>query len=599
MSCWEILEITPTADEREIRRAYAKKLKVTRPDEDPSGYQALREAFEEAQQLAPYYQEMEQEEEEFSPFEEEALKTELEEAKSEESAVNFSNEFSEVLQKEIQPYDPEAEKDEPEYQFEIQENNETEYSEPDYSESDALLNEIHRIATNEGEVELEKQWRNLYFELNQLPLEQTDYISWQVWRLFQELKIDNPFVWAQWAGHFKWHNDYRFAQYCDLDQLEYVREKVKLARILNKRKITTFNNSTKRIETKTAPILSAIYERFSQGSRYVFTLFYLMLISPFAKTEESRNQSEYTQLTYLMPKLKDIFFHAGVCRTWLLIISIFLLYMPYIIDVSTNVDKSNEFSLVSILVASNIAIFILLIITGISILFVITLKQFIYKPSLVITELNMIIEGIIPLIILICTLIIAPETILDKVQYNLIIITAMAWSLSKSYDEDYSFWASHFMPSLIIAMILASFEILTTQNIYLVLTSIALWININFYIINFRFTIIRKLMEINYKLCNEIPSEGDILKLPINFIASLFYWTFFLPFHTARLYYNVQTKIVFFDIIAFALILAFPFLSFVGNYYALFYTFMLYLAVIVQFKLKDWVFKRLKIENNT
>lgn len=597
MSCWEILEITPTADERAIRRTYAKKLKVTRPDEDPEGYQTLREALEEALQLAPYYQETAQEE--FSPFEEQAPESDLEVAKSEESAVNFSNEFSDEPQKEIQPYVPEAEQEKHEYQFEIQENHETEYSEPDYSEADALLSEIFHLVNNEGEEALKTEWERLHFKLTQLPLEQTDYITWQAWRLFQDLKIDNPFVWAQWAGYFNWHNDYQFAQYCDLDQLEYVREKVKLARILNKRRITTFNNSTKRIETKTTPILSAIYDRFSQGSRYLFTLFYLVLISPFAKTEENRNLSEYKQLNHLMPKLKDIFFHAGVCRTWLLIISIFLLYMPYIIGEAQNTDKSNIFSLVSTLIASNISIFILLIITSVSILFVINLKQFVYKPSLVITELNMVIEGIIPLIVLICTLIIAPETILDKVQYNFIIIAVMAWSLSKSYDEDYSLWASHFVSSLIIAVILASFKMITTQNIYLVIASIALWVNINFYLMNFRFSFIRKLMEINYKLCNVMPSEGDILKLPINAVISLFYWTFFLPFHTARLYYNVGTKIVFFDIIAFALILSFPFLSFVGNYYALFYTIMLYLAVIIQFKIKNWVFKRLKIEDNT
>lgn len=54
MNCWQILDIQPTSDEREIRRAYAKKLKVTRPDEDAAAYQQLREAFDEALRLAPY-----------------------------------------------------------------------------------------------------------------------------------------------------------------------------------------------------------------------------------------------------------------------------------------------------------------------------------------------------------------------------------------------------------------------------------------------------------------------------------------------------------------------------------------------------------------
>lgn len=41
---WSVLEIEPTSDEKAIRKAYAAKLRVTRPDEDPEGFQALLEA---------------------------------------------------------------------------------------------------------------------------------------------------------------------------------------------------------------------------------------------------------------------------------------------------------------------------------------------------------------------------------------------------------------------------------------------------------------------------------------------------------------------------------------------------------------------------
>jgi len=52
MSIWQTLELSPTRDEGEIRRAYARQLKKHRPDSDPAGYQQLREAFDEAKRRA-------------------------------------------------------------------------------------------------------------------------------------------------------------------------------------------------------------------------------------------------------------------------------------------------------------------------------------------------------------------------------------------------------------------------------------------------------------------------------------------------------------------------------------------------------------------
>lgn len=47
-SIWRELAIAPSTDEREIRRAYARRLKIVHPEDDPQGFQALRAAFDQA-----------------------------------------------------------------------------------------------------------------------------------------------------------------------------------------------------------------------------------------------------------------------------------------------------------------------------------------------------------------------------------------------------------------------------------------------------------------------------------------------------------------------------------------------------------------------
>ncbi|PNK61184.1 DnaJ domain-containing protein [Psychrobacter sp. FDAARGOS_221] len=47
-SCWDILGIAPTADDKAIKKAYALKLKQNKPDKNPAGFRAVREAYEQA-----------------------------------------------------------------------------------------------------------------------------------------------------------------------------------------------------------------------------------------------------------------------------------------------------------------------------------------------------------------------------------------------------------------------------------------------------------------------------------------------------------------------------------------------------------------------
>lgn len=70
-SLWDILGTEPTGDERAIKRAYAKRLKITRPEDDPEAFQQLRDAYEYALHHAPRFAE------ELAELREEAEETEV------------------------------------------------------------------------------------------------------------------------------------------------------------------------------------------------------------------------------------------------------------------------------------------------------------------------------------------------------------------------------------------------------------------------------------------------------------------------------------------------------------------------------------------
>jgi hypothetical protein len=92
MECWTVLQLPEDADERSIKRSYARLLKNCRPDDDAEGFQRLREAYEQALNIARWRAEHEEQE------------AEVIEAPVAEQAYGSLNQYSDFI--DVHPVSP-------------------------------------------------------------------------------------------------------------------------------------------------------------------------------------------------------------------------------------------------------------------------------------------------------------------------------------------------------------------------------------------------------------------------------------------------------------------------------------------------------------
>jgi tetratricopeptide (TPR) repeat protein len=103
LNIWDILEIKPTEDTGVIRKAYAAKLKIHHPEDDPAGYQRLREAFDRAMKLAKagflaaYEDELDEDEEELDDEDYDGQENEPREIDSGSSLLEEENFHDDLL----------------------------------------------------------------------------------------------------------------------------------------------------------------------------------------------------------------------------------------------------------------------------------------------------------------------------------------------------------------------------------------------------------------------------------------------------------------------------------------------------------------------
>lgn len=257
--CWKILEINSTSDEKAIRRAYAKKLKVTRPDEDPAGYQALRAAFDEALVQAAYQREYEERAaaNRADSLLEEADSAQLSTESADESPLQagefepcFANEAENSTACEPCPIEvsladsaheeitsnPAPEEISYVYQdsaLHDEADAEALAEEPLEASAldlvDVLLMEIDEVFETEGEIGILKNWVNWQARIESLPFDESPIFSRALLQRFFAYPVENNYLIQLWTNYFQWHKDYVMAEQLTPEGIHLLQAKVERA----------------------------------------------------------------------------------------------------------------------------------------------------------------------------------------------------------------------------------------------------------------------------------------------------------------------------------------------------------------------------------
>lgn len=193
-SDWEQLGIAPTRDLVAIKRAYAVRLKLTRPDDDAEAYQALRGAYERAQYWARYVEDEDEDENDEDTADE---------------SPDTSVEVAPMVEAQAPVAPPAAVAPEPEPELELG----PEWLEPDSPADDetpeALAQRSFDCWRAGGDQALVEAWPQIEAALSRLPLSQRAEASAR----FADLVIsvpNLPYAFLQpLQSHFGWLGDFR------------------------------------------------------------------------------------------------------------------------------------------------------------------------------------------------------------------------------------------------------------------------------------------------------------------------------------------------------------------------------------------------------
>ncbi|MGX2949390.1 hypothetical protein ACWIUA_00580, partial [Ursidibacter sp. B-7004-1] len=284
MNCWSILEINPTSDEKEIRRAYAQKLKITRPDSDPDGYQELRAAFDYAIKIAPYYAEDNEDDNDLYTLSDEDSTNN----KYETDTYILENIYIEECDKKCEePINPTSDD-----LYHITENNDD--NNDSYITAFSVLRNIEDIYNNGGESALIHSWQDIQHQLGNLSFEEYQSISFDLLNFAQSNDFKLPLLWKQWANYFNWLNDYQVAQYLSVNDLENIKLKLEQAKIYLEEPYQSWEDKPSReklyfAKDTTLVIAQALAYFIRSGKSRFLAIFYAMLVWPSISYESDKN----------------------------------------------------------------------------------------------------------------------------------------------------------------------------------------------------------------------------------------------------------------------------------------------------------------------
>lgn len=313
MDCWHILQIEPTSDERAIKRAYAKLLKTTRPDDDAEGYQRLREAFDEALAIAPYI------ESEAAPEWSFPASEWLPENEQSEFRQNEQSGFGQAdSHHTLPPWQASNPDEHHTYRFSGSPKPDTTENErlpengnppeagelfsgsphPGAKENEslpeafvypfdpdigatfsgspnpyggdpcaALLDDIEARFERGGAPELEAAWPHIRERLEQLPLGETENASYQLADFLRTRQINDCMLWAQWSDYFGWHRPDIRNNIFTPAELEQIKEYRRIAAKLAKHRAQTQHTQSfiPPVGQATAQLLAHWRQWFKQG----------------------------------------------------------------------------------------------------------------------------------------------------------------------------------------------------------------------------------------------------------------------------------------------------------------------------------------------